>query len=293
MKKIIRSLILGVVLSILLLGGLFYLFLFLNPFNINEINQLKWVPVLITCLSIYPSGIVNAKTPLKYIPLLLLPLILFKPFNYTYFPFIVVLLTTGVLSLIVSRANQKNVYKNLAFLGLGGIFLIHLFCQPLILEKDNFGYDEHGEYINAVVLWDFSSEEALLLPNHTLLDKNGEAFHLNALSGKWSFITFWATWCKPCLDAKPELEKLKHQFRDDKRITFVDISFDTDHEKWKKYLNEAEPKGKQLIAENQQATCREFDFQGIPMYLIVEESGKYKKIRFFESAKNLIVKSLQ
>jgi len=289
MNKTFLKILSSIVISVLVIGIIFYFFLFLNPIGIQETNRLKWIPILITILSTFISGRINKNTSTIWLPLLLVPLILFKPFNFLYFPFILILVATGILMLLITREKQNTIYKNLSWLGVGLIFLFHLFSQPMIIEKRGFGFDATGNIINAKVLWDFSSKENWSLPNHILTDKNKNDFNLEHLKGKTYFITFWATWCEPCMRNKPDLSLLKKELEKKSNIEFVDISFDTNNDKWMEYLKHKTPKGLQLISKNNQETSRVLNFAGIPMHFIVEPNGTYKAFRSFEIAKNLIL----
>lgn len=42
----------------------------------------------------------------------------------------------------------------------------------------------------------------------TLTDAQGHAHRLSDYRGKWVLVNFWATWCPPCLDEIPELQRL-------------------------------------------------------------------------------------
>jgi len=289
MKRTILQILGGLLVSIALIALLFYFFLFANPIGIHEANTLKWIPILIAIITMYVGGRINRNTPLIYLPILLIPLILFKPFNFIYYPFVIILLVTSILMLLITRAQQKTIYRNLSWLAVGLIFIFHLFNQPLILEKKGFGYDDKGNIVNVTVLWDFSSKEDLRLPNHILEDKNKNDFNLGNLKEKTYFITFWATWCEPCMREKPALNELKKRLEKESNIEFVDISFDTKN-KWLEYLKLKNPEGLQLISKDSQATSRKLNFGGIPMYFIVEKNGNYKEFRSFEIAKNVMLK---
>ncbi len=290
MKKKGLRIILGIVLSMASMAALFYLFVFLNPLRIHEVNSLKWIPILITIVGLYISGRLNRNTPTILLPLLFIPFIMFKLFNFLYFPFILALVATGVCTLIVTRNSEKLKYNKLGWVGALGIFLFFFFSQPLILEKKGFGYAADGALLNAQVLWDFSGSKTSTLPHHHLLQQNNTEFDIASLKGKIHLITFWATWCAPCIKEKPALEALKKRLSEYKKIAFVDISFDTDRDKWSKYLEKKPAMGVQLISKNLQKTSREFNFAGIPMHIIVNPDGTYKKYRSWKVVKNIVEK---
>jgi D-alanyl-D-alanine carboxypeptidase len=292
MKKQISRVLLGVIISIAVMGVLFYFFIFLNPLGIHGSNTLKWIPVLVAGLSLYFSGRINQNTSAKLLPVLFIPLILLKPFNFFYFPFIIIIFIIGVLSLVVTLKIIPTNYKKISWTAMVAIFLYFLLSQPLILEKKESGYDDEGELVNAIVLWDFTEKKGLELPDHFLLDRDNLDFNMKSFSGKTYFISFWATWCAPCMKNKPELEKLKKEFKYNSQIEFIDVSFDGDRERWLQYIVNTQPMGLQLISENQQKTGRALNFAGIPMHFIVKPDGSYKEYRSFQVAKKALENSL-
>ena len=44
--------------------------------------------------------------------------------------------------------------------------------------------------------------------NWSLTDTYGKSVRLSDFRGKWVLVNFWATWCPPCLEELPALEKL-------------------------------------------------------------------------------------
>lgn len=51
-------------------------------------------------------------------------------------------------------------------------------------------------------------------PDFTLPDLRGQSHTLSAYRGKVVFLNLWATWCPPCRDEMPSMEKLHRRFAD-------------------------------------------------------------------------------
>ena len=64
------------------------------------------------------------------------------------------------------------------------------------------------------------------LPEFTLEDLKGTEARLSKYRGKVLLLDFWATWCKPCIDAIPELKRLHEEFGKDEKFAVIGISVD-------------------------------------------------------------------
>ncbi len=62
-------------------------------------------------------------------------------------------------------------------------------------------------------------------PEFTFTGLQGNAVRLSELRGKVVILEFWATWCPPCREAVPELNKVSENFHD-KNVQLLGIAVD-------------------------------------------------------------------
>jgi thiol-disulfide isomerase/thioredoxin len=58
-------------------------------------------------------------------------------------------------------------------------------------------------------------------PDFILETLSGESIQLSAQRGKPVLINFWATWCGPCVEEMPTIEKYYNQYKNELRILAV------------------------------------------------------------------------
>ena len=60
-----------------------------------------------------------------------------------------------------------------------------------------------------------------------LLDGSGEA-SLADLQGEWVLVNFWASWCKPCRDEAPAIERYSREHAGDLEVVGIAVKDNTD-----------------------------------------------------------------
>jgi thiol-disulfide isomerase/thioredoxin len=53
-------------------------------------------------------------------------------------------------------------------------------------------------------------------PEFSVTDMDGEPFTLESTRGKWVFLHFWASWCGPCREEMPAIQRMASTFDNDK-----------------------------------------------------------------------------
>lgn len=56
-----------------------------------------------------------------------------------------------------------------------------------------------------------------------VVDAKGKTHRLQDYKGKWVLVNFWATWCPPCLEEMPDLQKLHETHKD---LVVIGIAMD-------------------------------------------------------------------
>lgn len=107
--------------------------------------------------------------------------------------------------------------------------------------------------------------------------KGGKTKLADLYKGKYVYIDTWATWCGPCRQEIPFLQKVEEKYHG-KNIEFVSISIDEkkDYEKWKKFVVDKKLGGVQLYADNawKSEWVQAFAINSIPRFILIGPDGK-------------------
>ncbi len=113
-------------------------------------------------------------------------------------------------------------------------------------------------------------------PKFDYENQKGGKTTLESLNGKYVYIDLWATWCGPCREQIPFLQKIEEQYKG-KNIEFVSISIDAqkDQEKWSKFVTEKQLGGIQLLAENEWESqfLKAYGVFSVPTFILLDPAG--------------------
>ena len=119
-------------------------------------------------------------------------------------------------------------------------------------------------------------------PGFNYENQKGGKTSLENLKGKYVYIDLWATWCSPCREQIPFLQKVEEQYKG-KNIEFVSISIDAikDQPKWNKFIIEKQLGGIQLLAENEWESkiIKDYSVQGVPTFILLDPNGNIVTVR--------------
>ncbi|MDQ6472497.1 TlpA disulfide reductase family protein [Flavobacterium sp. LHD-80] len=113
-------------------------------------------------------------------------------------------------------------------------------------------------------------------PKFNYENQKGGKTSLEDLKGKYIYIDLWATWCGPCREQFPFLQKVEEQYKG-KNIEFVAISLDAtkDQSKWSKFVSEKQLGGIQLLADNEMKSkfIKDYGVYEIPTFILLDPNG--------------------
>jgi cytochrome c biogenesis protein CcmG/thiol:disulfide interchange protein DsbE len=109
-------------------------------------------------------------------------------------------------------------------------------------------------------------------PNFTFPDLTGKTVSLSDYRGKVVFLNIWATWCPPCVDEMPSMEKLYIKFKSD-QFEILAVSIDGEGRKvvapFMKRLNLTFP----ALLDRKGKIKNIYGVTGIPESFIIGKNG--------------------
>ncbi|MDF0715564.1 TlpA disulfide reductase family protein [Muricauda sp. 334s03] len=141
------------------------------------------------------------------------------------------------------------------------------------LQENTSNLEKLNQVVEAYKI-DFSKSDKLVL---TTLKNDTLTFSevLNNNKGKWLYVDFWASWCKPCRETMPESKILKSELEKE-NIEFVYLSVNDKKEKWKKAIEHHEISDSQnyfIENGNTSMVIEDLGIKTIPHYLIYNDEG--------------------
>jgi len=111
-------------------------------------------------------------------------------------------------------------------------------------------------------------------PNFKLVNLEGKYVELNSQTGNGPILlSFWATWCKPCLEEMVEYNKIYQEYKD-LGFTLLAISTDTEKSvaKVKPYIKSKGYNFPVLLDTNSEV-ARKYYAQQMPYTVLIDKSG--------------------
>jgi thiol-disulfide isomerase/thioredoxin len=101
---------------------------------------------------------------------------------------------------------------------------------------------------------------------------------LNQLNGKVILLDFWATWCEPCRDELPELDRLQKKYAREKFVVLA-VNVDNQAETARAFLQKYNI---DLLAvwDRNKSVVSKYDVQRMPSCYLIDAGGKVRFIHY-------------
>ncbi|MBI4691587.1 MAG: TlpA family protein disulfide reductase [Nitrospirae bacterium] len=110
-------------------------------------------------------------------------------------------------------------------------------------------------------------------PDIELIDSaSGKKVSTSELRGKVLFINFWATWCEPCQEEAPSIDRLFRHFLNEQGFVMLTVLFRDDAQNAIGYLKQNGFNFPIMIDPDGKA-ARDFGLTGVPETYIVDKKG--------------------
>ncbi len=111
-------------------------------------------------------------------------------------------------------------------------------------------------------------------PEFSLFDIAGRRVSNDVLRGKYVYISFWANWCKPCIEGMQKSIPVKQKLgRSD--IEFVYISLEGNYDDWKKSNWTKIIKGQHTWAGQGSKVSKDYEVFALPSYFMLDKQGNF------------------
>ena len=108
----------------------------------------------------------------------------------------------------------------------------------------------------------------------TFLDAQNNIINLKDYRGNLILLNFWATWCAPCKDEMPSLDKLQENKKID-NIKIFPINVGKDNiENSLKFFKDLKIKNLEIYFDSKVTLAKKFGLRGIPTSIIFNKKGE-------------------
>ena len=107
----------------------------------------------------------------------------------------------------------------------------------------------------------------------TLIDDKGKLINISEYKGNLILLNFWATWCAPCKEEMPSLDKLQiHKKLNNLKIFPVNVGKDN-LEKSLNFYNVLGIKNLKVYFDTDITLAKKFGLRGIPTSILLNKDG--------------------
>lgn len=176
------------------------------------------------------------------------------------------------LTFVMANNDKKQVLATLLSMSL---------VEPAFKEKlaaahkEAMPGDNFGDYWKNAI-----DANAVKSPPITLAVLGDKSFSTKSLAGQWILVDFWGTWCAPCREEHPDLQKFYKSTLDDKskNISVLTVACRDTEAKVMAYMSKY--KYDFPVAMADKVVEKSFKVQAYPTKILITPTGKYVTVPF-------------
>ena len=150
---------------------------------------------------------------------------------------------------------------------IGGLTFLVVFQRGPQREGSN-AVEEHFEKLQIE-----RSGKGIAAPDFTLEDLSGKRVSLKQFRGRVVFLNFWATWCVPCREEMPAMEKLHRELKDE-GLEVVAVNFKENSQQVRKFFDELGLTFTALL-DKDGAVSEEYGVWSLPLSYFIDRRGEF------------------
>lgn len=157
----------------------------------------------------------------------------------------------------------------------------NLASQKLKAYKRENPYQEYSSTLDNIFGKDMEFLHSKNAPNMKVMDLNENEVWLNEYTGRVVYVSFWASWCVPCIKGFKESAAFRKEM-EQQGVVFLNVNLDDREDIWRKALSKYDIIGKNVYGLDLKQAKTELKIAALPYYFLMD---KYGKIAYLSSNK--------
>ncbi|RPI83330.1 MAG: TlpA family protein disulfide reductase [Chloroflexi bacterium] len=160
---------------------------------------------------------------------------------------------------VVKKPKSLSVIAAGFMIGAGlGIFILVILAVLLLTKRNEESQNLMTPYVEGTA------------PGFDLINLDGDTIKLSDYLGKNVLINFWATWCPPCIEEMPAIERAYQQYQGEVVVIAVNIS---EPEETVREFIKQNGLTFEVMIDNNGAIERLYRVRGYPTTFLINEEG--------------------